>query len=201
MSGRWLRTINPEKLILKTLFMAIYTKRGDRGKTSIYQLKREKTAYVNKDDTRLQVIGSLDEANSFLGLVTSFLSQQKDVFKLQKIQGDLFLIGSILAGVDGLRFPKTKVKMLEMEIDKLEAGLPRLSNFILPGGSPASSLLQISRAIVRRVERRLVGLDKIEPLRPQIIPYINRLSDFLFILARKINKDLGIKEKIWPGRK
>ncbi|MBI3443498.1 cob(I)yrinic acid a,c-diamide adenosyltransferase [Candidatus Woesebacteria bacterium] len=176
--------------------MAIYTKRGDKGKTSLYDKANRQDVRVDKDSTRVKAIGAIDELNSFLGICLSFNGYKS----LKDIQKDLFTIGSILAGAK-LRFSKTKTIKLEREIDKLEGRLPVLKNFILPGGSPLSSHLQYARALARRTERRVVVLSKEDKTKPQILSYLNRLSDFLFMLARKSNFDWGIKEEAWIGKR
>jgi len=180
--------------------MAIYTKRGDRGETSLFDKDSVQNIRVSKDALRIRTIGALDEANSSLGVVVSFSSDKKLNFLITRIQAELFTIGSILAGAN-LRFSKTRTLFLEKNLDKLEGSLPVLRNFLLPGGSVIASHLQLSRTLVRRAERELVALSKLEPLKPQILTYLNRLSDFLFMLARKANHDAGIKELVWVGRK
>ena len=144
--------------------MAIYTKTGDKGETGLYSGKR-----VYKDDLIIEVLGNLDEANSWLGVVGG----------LTKIQKDLMTICSILAGAK-LEFTATKTKALEEKIDKLEKDLPPLDHFVLPWGN-----LMYGRALVRRAERSLVKLSKSQPVSPAILTYINRLSDYLFMLSRK----------------
>lgn len=172
--------------------MSIYTKKGDRGKTNSYSSKK-----LTKDSLKIQAIGTIDEVNSFLAIVVSGTTSElrKD---LKEIQKDLFTIGSILAGAK-LRFNISKVKRLEEQIDELEKGLPRLRNFILPGGSLEGAQLHFARTLTRRAERTIVALGRKEKIKPQIPIYLNRLSDFLFILARKVNYDKGIKEEIWKS--
>lgn len=177
--------------------MAIYTKRGDKGKTGLYLKERKR---VSKDSLRIKAIGALDELNSFLGVVCSFSEDPKLVNQTKEIQKDLLTIGSILAG-SKLRFFKTKTKRLEKKIDELEKKLPPLENFILPGGSRLAALLHYARTLARRVECETATLDKVEKVKPQILSFLNRLSDFLFMLARDVNYRMGIKEEVWVGRR
>jgi len=188
--------------------MAIYTKRGDKGKTSLYNEGKtndhDKTTAqkerVSKDSLDVYALGVIDELNSFLGVTIAISEDQKMPAILKEIQKDLFTIGSILAGSD-LRFFKTKTKHLEKEIDELEGKLPVLQNFVLPTGSKLSSNLQYARALSRRVEREVVTLSRITPVKPQILTYLNRLSDYLFMLARDANYNLGVKEETWIGKR
>jgi cob(I)alamin adenosyltransferase len=180
--------------------MAVYTKRGDKGETSLFDGAARQNIRVSKDSLRIRAIGAVDEANSSLGVVVSFSSDKNLNLQIIRIQTELFTIGSILAGAK-LRFSKARTVFLERRIDKLEGSLPVLRNFILPGGSVVGSHVQVSRTLVRRAERQIVTLSKLEPVKPQILTYLNRLSDFLFMLSRKVNEDEGIKELVWVGRK
>lgn len=183
--------------------MAIYTKRGDRGKTSLYDPKNRQDRRISKDSQTIGAIGAIDELNSYLGICISFCENPETTLTLKEIQANLFTIGSILAG-SKLRFGSLKTKKLEKMIDKLEGELPVLKNFILPGGSKLASHLQFARALCRRAERKLVALSKLQstshlPRRQagQLLSYMNRLSDFLFMLAREENHELGVKEVVW----
>ncbi len=174
--------------------MAIYTKRGDKGKTGLMSSNEQ----VSKSSAQIKTIGAIDELNSFLGVVVSN-SQDLSVSKmLINIQKDLLTIGSILAG-SKLRFYKTRARRLETAIDKMEGELPVLKNFIVPGGSKLASNLHYARSLVRHAERKVVELSKTGPINSQILIYLNRLSDFLFMLARKVNNSSGIKEEIWKS--
>ncbi len=174
--------------------MAIYTKRGDRGETSLYDKNSRQNIRVSKNSLRIEAIGAIDEANSFLGIISS---RDANLGKeIKEVQRNLFTIGGVLAGAN-LRFSKTKTKKLEKKIDKLEGELPVLKNFILPGGSEISSHLLYARTIVRRAEREVVALDKKEKVSPQILSYLNRLSDYVFMLGRLVNALSGIKEETW----
>ena len=180
--------------------MAIYTKKGDKGETSLFDKDSVQNIRISKDSLRIRAIGAIDEANSSLGVVVSFSSDKRLNKKITRIQTELFTIGSILAGAK-LRFSKTRTRVLERYIDELEGSLPILRNFVLPGGNPVAAHLQLSRTLVRKAEREMAALSGTEPIIPQILTYINRLSDFLFMLARKANHDAGIKELVWVGRK
>lgn len=164
--------------------MAIYTKRGDQGKTSLFGQKKE--IRVSKTSAKIAAIGTIDELNSFLGIVGD----------LSFVQKDLFTINSILAGAK-LRFSSSKTKKLEKAIDKLEGSLPVLKNFIIYGGGKRGSLLFFARALCRRAERNLIALSKLQATSYELLSYMNRLSDFLFMLARDSNYKERIKEKVW----
>jgi len=175
--------------------MHIYTKKGDKGETDLFNPKTKKKIAVSKDSLRIETIGSIDEVVSFSGIITSLVNkdEKNDHPLIEKIQTDLFLINSILAGLK-TDFPKTKISFLEKQIDKLEKTLPKLSSFILPGGNLLSSHYYYVRTLVRRAERNLVKLSKTEKVASNILIYFNRLSDLLFMLGRKDNFASGIKE-------
>lgn len=176
--------------------MAIYTKRGDKGETSLYDPKSAQTIRVSKNSLVIETIGSIDELNSYLGVVLSTSQDRKLQKAIREVQRNLFTINSILAGAK-LGFSKTKTVNLEKEIDKIEGSLPVLKNFILYGGTTTASHLYYARAICRRAERALVSLSKQSAVDSKLLAYLNRLSDYLFILARKVNFDQGVKEEIW----
>lgn len=180
--------------------MAIYTKRGDKGKTSLLDENNTQRKRVSKDSLKINAVGAIDELNSSLGIAASFCKEQKTGKLIEDVQKDLFKIGSIIAG-SKLRFTKTKTKKLERIIDELEGKLPVLKNFILPGGSKFASHLHFSRSLSRKAERKVVALSKKNKLKPQILTYLNRLSDFLFMLAREANHKKGTKETFWKGTK
>lgn len=180
--------------------MAIYTKKGDKGKTSLYDETSAQKERVSKDALKIRAIGAIDELNSFLGVVVSFSESLNLTRRVKEIQRDLFTIGSILAG-SNLRFFKTKTKRFEKAIDEIEGRLPPLKNFILPGGSKLASYFQYARSLARRAEREVVALNEVSPVKPQILEYLNRLSDYLFMLARDANYRAGVKEEVWVGRK
>jgi cob(I)alamin adenosyltransferase len=165
--------------------MAIYTKKGDKGETGTFNGKR-----ISKSSRLIRLIGTIDELNSFLGIIGG----------LTDIQGDLFTISSILSG-GKLRFTKAKTKKLEKQIDKWEKILPVQKNFIYYGGSKESSLIFFARALARRAERSLVSFTKKEKISEAILIYFNRLSDYLFVLGRLINYKEGVKESFWKTSK
>ena len=180
--------------------MTIYTKRGDKGSTSLYDKASSQRDRVSKDSAKIRTIGSLDELNSYLGVVIS-TSEDSDLnSKLKEIQRNIFQIGSIIAG-SNLRFFANKTRQLEKEIDELEGKLPVLKNFILPGGTETASLLQYLRALSRRAERNAVSLNKKVRIKHQILTYLNRLSDYLFMQARNVNHKNSISEEVWVGGK
>ncbi|NQZ78405.1 MAG: cob(I)yrinic acid a,c-diamide adenosyltransferase [Ekhidna sp.] len=180
----------------------LYTKTGDKGKTSLLGGKK-----VSKADLRIESYGNVDELNSFIGHlkdhdgVENRLKQQ-----LYWIQEHLFSIGSILAtesDFSGFELPtvtKTEVEQLEVWIDKFDKEVPSLKNFILPGGHPAVSLAHICRTVCRRTERSIISLNEHDEIDEAILQFMNRLSDYLFIFARAIGHILGVKEIPWaPG--
>lgn len=178
--------------------MSVYTKRGDRGETSLYNKKTRKEKRVLKDSGIIEAIGTIDELNTFLGVVRSLSRNKVLIREIKEIQRNLFSIGSILAGTV-LPFGKDKTKRLEIRIDDLEGKLPVIANFTLPGGSVVGAHLHLARSISRRAERVLVGLSRKNKISPEVLVYLNRLSDFLYILARYENKRKKIKEVIWKG--
>jgi len=170
--------------------MAIYTKTGDKGSTKVFDKKSQTLVGIRKDSCKIKCIGNIDELNSFLGVIGD----------LTDIQGDLFTINSILAG-SNLRFTKSKNKKLEKQIDIREGKLPVQKNFIYYGGTPKAALLFYSRALCRRAERSLVSFAKKEKVPEAILIYFNRLSDYLFMLARSENFDNKIYERFWKGNR
>ena len=148
----------------------------------------------------IRAIGALDEANAFLGLVKVFSGKRKLKKVIKEIQTDIFSLSAIFAGSE-VKFSKTRTKEIEKEIDDLEKKLPPLKNFILPGGSKTGSLLMYSRTLVRRAEREVAGLKGKKRPKPEMASYLNRLSDFLFMLARKENRDKKVKEEVWKGKR
>lgn len=170
--------------------MAIYTKTGDRGETKVFDKKTGNLTKIAKDSCTIAAIGAIDELNSFLGIVGD----------QTEIQGNLFTINSILAG-SKLKFSKTKTKKLEKQIDKWEGELPVQKNFIYYGGTPKASLVFFARALARRAERSLVEFSKDQKVPEAISIYMNRLSDYLFMLARYENFKAKIKEKFWKTSK
>ncbi len=179
--------------------MTIYTKKGDKGETTLFNSKTSQRVLAAKDSLKINTIGAIDEVNSYLGTISC--NKEPGLKKIiEKLQGELFTIGSILAGAN-LRFYSTKTKHLEKQIDKMQRKLPVIKHFILPGGTLIGSQLHFARTLVRRAERAVVTLNKKEEIKPQILIYLNRLSDFLFVLARTVNQSRGVEEKYWQGAK
>lgn len=179
--------------------MKIYTKTGDQGKTSLFGGRR-----ISKDDLRIEAYGTIDELNSHVGMLSSGLfAEQKE--KLQKIQNYLFVIGSNLAADPNeinLKIPELEndqIIYLETEIDRMEATLNPLRYFILPGGDAGSAQAHLCRTVCRRAERRTVSLSQLEPVNDHILIYLNRLSDYFFVLARYISHLNGSEEIYWKG--
>jgi len=175
----------------------IYTRAGDRGETSLFGGQR-----VAKDHPRVATYGALDELNSALGVALAFLRQRRVAALLRQVQADLFQLGAELAspGSDRFRLPVERVSWLEQAIDEYDARVEPLKSFVLPGGAPAASFLHLARALCRRAEREAVALSRQEGGAPHGLPYLNRLSDLLFVLARYVNKAEGRQETPWQGR-
>ena len=179
--------------------MAVYTKKGDRGETSLYGGSSSQKTKLSKSSLQISAIGAIDETNSYLGVIRSLSEDRQLNNQLKKIQKDLLTIGSILSG-SKLRFFQTKTKALEKEIDRREKKLPLLRKFVIPGSSRLAAHLHYGRTLIRRAECEVVTLNKIEKIKPQILSYLNCLSDFLFILAREANYKKGIKEEVRTGK-
>ena len=176
----------------------IYTKTGDKGETSLIDGSR-----VKKNHQRIEAYGTIDELNSFIGLIRSQEISKEIVSALIEIQKHLFIIGSILA-TDPKVSKKTSyeineenIKFLEDEIDKMNIILPVLKSFVLPGGNSIVSFCHIARCVCRRAERFVIGLSNFEDENFRLKIYLNRLSDYLFVLARKIGKDTNSEETCW----
>jgi cob(I)alamin adenosyltransferase len=177
----------------------IYTRAGDRGDTSLGDGSR-----VPKLDCRIGAFGSVDELNSQLGFVLAGDVPERFRPWLEQIQNDLFDVGADLSvpfGVtDRLRVAQAAVDDLERLCDELNADLPELRSFVLPGGTDAAARLHIARTICRRAERAALAADREHGINPLVLAYLNRLSDFLFIAARAANADAGRDEPLWrPG--
>ncbi len=179
----------------------IYTRTGDEGETGLVGGGR-----IRKNHPRVEAYGDVDEANAIIGLVRLHTSAEPDAM-LERIQHDLFDLGADLATPfshteapeSALRMLPTQTERLERDIDMLNEKISPLHSFILPGGTPASSYLHLARTIVRRAERMAFALAEHEPVNPHALHYLNRLSDFLFVLARAMN-DNGTKDVLWkPG--
>jgi cob(I)alamin adenosyltransferase len=172
----------------------IYTRAGDKGKTSLFDGKK-----VLKSDKKVETYGTIDELNSSLGAASAFIKIPKLNKEIEEIQNDLLEIGSSLAVSSTLPVDQLSKRPEELEklIDELTEKMPPLNQFILPSGGKGGSLLHVSRTIARRAERRVVDLTKSEEVDDLIIMYLNRLSDVLFTMARFVNFQEKKKEKVW----
>ena len=175
----------------------IYTRTGDKGKTSLFDGKR-----VYKFDKKVDSYGTIDELNSSLGVAASFIKINSINKEIETIQNDLFEIGSSLAVTSTLPVDQLGDRPQEFEklIDKYTSQMPELTQFILPSGGKGGSLLHLSRTICRRCERNIVALSTKEEVDETIIVYLNRLSDLLFTMARFVNFKEKKKEKTWRKR-
>jgi len=185
--------------------MAVYTRTGDDGTTALFGGKR-----VLKCDSLVDVYGLLDEVNSWVGLLIHLPHIGNNKKLLISVQHDIFLIGSTLAGWKGdISALPDRVVQMEARIDDIEKTLPPLTHFILPGGTKEAAYVHIARSITRRVERQIVAYSKTKKMRVSLakkdvsimVMYINRLSDLLFVIARGINKTVGVQDVIWSGHK
>ena len=180
----------------------VYTKTGDDGTTALADGER-----YSKADLAIEAIGTIDELNAQIGMTIATLSRAPGLTKTQhqltRIQSELFNLGSELALQATEANPgcpcivDNDIKTLESSIDEHNQDLPALNNFILPGGSDIAARLHICRTVCRRAERRLVGLAQETTVRPQAIQYLNRLSDWLFVMARWTQQQLKLTEKFW----
>ncbi len=182
----------------------IYTKTGDLGKTSLIGGTK-----VPKNHLRIETYGTVDELNSYIGLVSDHVADVHTRAILKEIQDRLFTVGSSLA-CDPEKEPKmtipdlheSDVALLEKEIDRMNEAIPPMKHFVLPGGHVSVSTIHIARCVCRRCERLCVNMIQHEmPVEPLVIKYINRLSDYLFILARFTGHQLGVEEIAWKPRK
>lgn len=176
----------------------IYTRGGDKGTTSLVGGTR-----VPKHHARLEAIGGIDESNAAIGLARQHTRGMEDAM-LERIQHDLFDLGADVATPlqhkgEALRITAEQVARLEKEIDSMNAELQPLNSFVLPGGSMAAASLHMARSITRRAERNLVSLAELESVNPEALCYLNRLSDHLFVLSRRMNRN-GEDDVLWkPG--
>ncbi len=179
--------------------MKLYTKTGDKGQTGLIGGTR-----VSKNDIRIETYGTVDELNSFIGMLTTYSIPDEYRSFLRIIQNQLFAIGSYLA-TDTSKVPLSRASILnndailrlENEIDRLDEFLPSLSSFVLPGGSQSGALCHVCRTITRRTERRLFDMNELYTIDNQIIVYFNRLSDYFFALSRYFTLQNGGEEIYW----
>jgi cob(I)alamin adenosyltransferase len=180
----------------------IYTRTGDKGQTSLIGGTR-----VPKFHPRIEAYGTIDELNSYIGLIRDQDIDEHFKKVLLEIQDRLFTAESIIALDPGaevkIKLPalgEADITLLENEIDSMNEVLPELKSFILPGGHPIVSYCHIARCICRRAERQTIRLAQSQAVEELVIQYLNRLSDFLFVLARRLGKDLGVDETLWKAR-
>ena len=173
--------------------MKAYSGTGDKGETSLYGGTR-----VEKADPRVEAYGAVDELNSQIGVARAHIKAKKLNAILKGVQRDLWVLGGDLASelltANVPRISREQLDRLE-SVTELNSGLPRLRRFILPGGSIPGAELHVARAVCRRAERRIVALSKVESINPDVLPYINRLSSLLFVLARTVNKTQRVPEE------
>jgi len=177
--------------------MKIYTRKGDKGTTVLLGNNR-----VSKDSPQVEAYGGVDELNALLGIGISFSDNREIKSTLTDIQKELFVIGAELSS----QRPTSKINLkdvekLENKIDELEKDLIPLKHFILPGGTKTASLLHHARTVCRRAERKMVTLNKKRRINQNIISYMNRLGDLLFVMARYANRKKRVEETIWKGKK
>ena len=178
--------------------MKIYTKTGDSGETGLYGGTR-----VPKNAMRVEACGTVDELNACIGVARCQIRDEEINAILHRIQNELFDVGADLAALEThpkaatLRIPPVLTPELERDIDRLEAELPSLKNFILPGGSACGTAIHLARTVCRRAERCVVSLAQTESVNPAVLIYLNRLSDLLFVLARTVNHRSEESEPLW----
>ena len=190
-------------------YMKIYTKTGDGGTTALFGGTR-----VSKHHIRIESYGTVDELNSHIGLIRDQEINPHYKTVLAEIQDRLFTVGAILATppdketlkngqprLQNLGLVQTDIEFLENEIDTMEKSLPQMTHFVLPGGHTTVSFCHIARCVCRRTERLATHLHELEPTNEQVLKYLNRLSDYLFVLARKLTFDLQAEEVQWIPRK
>jgi cob(I)alamin adenosyltransferase len=181
--------------------MKIYTKTGDKGTTSLLGGKR-----ISKANLRIDAYGTVDELNSYIGLIRDQEINSIRLDILKEIQDRLFTIGSLLAADPEYNKKKvpdlyeTDIELLEKEMDKMNEIIPPLRFFILPGGHQSVSFCHLARCVCRRAERLVISLSEHEDVNALIIKYLNRLSDYLFVLCRQMSHDLGVEEIPWKPR-
>ena len=181
--------------------MKIYTKTGDKGTTALFGGKR-----LSKADLRIDTYGTVDELNSWMGVLRDQEVNAIRQEELIEIQDRLFTIGSILAtepGYTKVKIPslsESDIIFLEKKIDLMEATLEPMKVFVLPGGHPSVSFGHVTRTVCRRAERLVISLDTKEKVGSLVIQYLNRLSDYLFVLCRKMTNDLKVNETPWKPR-
>ncbi|MDA9913316.1 MAG: cob(I)yrinic acid a,c-diamide adenosyltransferase [Betaproteobacteria bacterium] len=170
----------------------IYTKTGDNGETSLGNGQR-----VKKNSIRVECLGSIDELNSIIGLILTEVIPERIKNALTEIQHDLFNIGGELSIPSHKLLDLKRVDFLEIELDEMNKKLPPLKEFILPGGSKSAAFAHVARTVCRRAERNCINLKEIEAINSSSLYYLNRLSDFLFVLARTLNQENNVPDTLW----
>ena len=181
--------------------MKVYTKKGDQGTTQLIGGTR-----VPKSSLRIEAYGTVDELNSYIGLIRDQEVGEEVIAQLLEVQDRLFTMGSLLAAdpeASKMKLPElidSDVENLENWIDKMEESLEPMKSFVLPGGHTTVSYCHVARCVCRRAERISVDLNANQAIAPILLTYLNRLSDYLFVLSRKLSKDLGATEHPWVAR-
>ncbi|GAB3929692.1 cob(I)yrinic acid a,c-diamide adenosyltransferase [Larkinella terrae] len=182
--------------------MKIYTKTGDKGQTSLIGGRR-----VSKAHHRIDAYGTVDELNSYIGLVRDQPVNENRRERLKEIQDRLFTVGAELATDPEKTVKKplpaildSDITVLEKDMDEMDTELPELRAFVLPGGHQSVSFCHLARTVCRRAERLVIALNEEEPVDPLVMQYLNRLSDYLFMLSRKMTQELGAEEVAWKPR-
>jgi cob(I)alamin adenosyltransferase len=178
---------------------SVYTRNGDHGTTSLVGGVR-----IKKTDDRLEAYGSVDELSAQLGLLATYLIDGDELALVERIQNDLFVVCSYLATdqsktelYPSCRLSKDETDLVERAIDRIEAILPEQRCFILPGGTRAAAVAHVCRTVCRRAERRILSLGENVEIAPEILSFMNRISDYLYVLSRKLNFIAGREEKTW----
>lgn len=185
--------IRPPHRLMGNRLSKIYTRTGDDGSTGLGDGSR-----IAKDSLRVEAYGTVDEANSFVGLVLAANDLPDEVRQiLVSVQHDLFELGGELCIPGHSAVEDSFIDRLEADLDRLNAALPPLKEFVLPGGNLSAAACHLARTVVRRAERRVATLNASEPVRPAVIRYLNRLSDLLFVIARTLARQNGAEEVIW----
>ena len=179
----------------------VYTRTGDKGQTSIVGGIR-----VSKASERLEAYGTVDELSSHLGLLAAMLSEREYHDMIIRVQNNLFNVCTNLATdqsqtplYDSAKLADGEIELLEKEVDRMMKLLPERQGFILPGGTPVAAQAHVCRTVCRRAERRIVALSEVAQISPETLQYVNRLSDYLFVLAKIINFNAGVSEIVWQN--
>lgn len=178
----------------------IYTRKGDKGMTSMFEPDATKRNRVSKASKRVAAIGAIDETNSYLGVANIYTKSPETKKRIKHIQKNLFTIGALISQAP-LTLEPSATAELEEAIDAIEENLPPIRNFLMPEGSVAAVHFMYARSIARRAERQLVALSRVEEIPLDVLSYINRLSDYLFCIFRDENARSGEREELWIGKK